>query len=79
MTTLAPYRSDRQAGRDGFTQLLRAEWTKFRSVRGWVIGTFAGALLIVGLAAMTGANSECGSQDGPNAAVVLGCPAPPTG
>ena len=25
--------------RDGFAQLLRAEWTKFRTVRGWVIGT----------------------------------------
>jgi len=79
MTAIAPYRSGLATGRDGFAQLLRAEWTKFRSVRGWVIGTFAGALLIVGLAAMTGANSECGSQDGPNAAVVLGCPAPPTG
>jgi ABC-type transport system involved in multi-copper enzyme maturation permease subunit len=78
-TAIAPYRSELSPGRDGFAQLLRAEWTKFRSVRGWVIGTLAGALLIVGLAALTGANSECGSQDGPNAAVVVGCPAPPTG
>jgi len=23
---------------DGFAQLLHAEWTKFRTVRGWVIG-----------------------------------------
>ena len=28
-------------GRDGFAQLLRAEWTKFRTVRGWVIGMVA--------------------------------------
>jgi ABC-type transport system involved in multi-copper enzyme maturation permease subunit len=35
---IAPYRSALPAGRDGFTQLLRAEWTKLRTVRGWVIG-----------------------------------------
>ena len=35
--TAAPYRSSLAAGRDGFAQLLRAEWTKFRTVRGWVI------------------------------------------
>ena len=36
MTTgaLTTYRSDMRAGRDGFGQLLRAEWTKFRTVRG---------------------------------------------
>ena len=33
MTTLAPYRSELHTGRDGFAQLLRAEWTKFRTVR----------------------------------------------
>ncbi len=37
MTAIAPYRSERATGHDGFTQLLRAEWTKFRTVRGWVI------------------------------------------
>jgi hypothetical protein len=78
MTTLAPYRSDRQAGRDGFTQLLRAEWTKFRTVRGWVIGMAVAMLLIVGLGALTGANSECGIQLTPTSPS-LACPAPPTG
>jgi ABC-type transport system involved in multi-copper enzyme maturation permease subunit len=78
MTTLAPYRSDRQAGRDGFTQLLRAEWTKFRTVRGWVIGMTVAMLLIVGLGALTGANSECGIQLTPTSPS-LACPAPPTG
>jgi ABC-type transport system involved in multi-copper enzyme maturation permease subunit len=78
VTAVAPYRSELAAGNDGFTQLLRAEWTKLRTVRGWVIGIVVGALLIVGLGALTGANSECGSQIGPNAPV-LGCPAPPTG
>ena len=36
-----------RAGRDGFAQLLRAEWTKFRTVRGWVIGMVVAALVIV--------------------------------
>jgi ABC-type transport system involved in multi-copper enzyme maturation permease subunit len=78
MTAIAPYRSERATGRDGFGQLLRAEWTKFRTVRGWVIGTLAGTLLIVGLAVLTGANSECGIQPDPNGPS-LACPAPPTG
>lgn len=78
MTTLAPYRSELQTGRDGFTQLLRAEWTKFRTVRGWVIGMVVAMLLIVGLGALTGANSECGIQLTPTSRS-LACPAPPTG
>ena len=34
-------------GGGGFGALLRAEWTKFRSVRGWVIGMILAALLTV--------------------------------
>ncbi|MGH8960128.1 MAG: ABC transporter permease subunit [Jatrophihabitantaceae bacterium] len=58
--TITPYRSELPAGRDGFAQLLRAEWTKFRTVRGWVIGAVAAALLIVLLAWLTanGSHSE---------------------
>jgi ABC-type transport system involved in multi-copper enzyme maturation permease subunit len=78
VTVITPYRSELGSGRDGFGQLLRAEWTKFRTVRGWVIGTLVGTLLIVGLAALTGANSECGIQPDPNGPS-LACPAPPTG
>jgi ABC-type transport system involved in multi-copper enzyme maturation permease subunit len=44
---MTPYRSGLRAGRDGFGQLLRAEWTKFRTVRGWVIGTAVTALVMV--------------------------------
>lgn len=48
MTTAAPsYRSSLPAGRDGFAQVLHAEWTKFRTVRGWVMTAVAAALLIV--------------------------------
>jgi hypothetical protein len=41
--TMTPYRSSQQAGHDGFAQVLRAEWTKFRTMRGWVIAMLAGA------------------------------------
>jgi ABC-type transport system involved in multi-copper enzyme maturation permease subunit len=46
-TTAASYRSSLPVGSDGFAQLLHAEWTKFRTVRGWVITAAAAALLIV--------------------------------
>jgi hypothetical protein len=78
MTAIAPYRPELSAARDGFAALLRAEWTKFRTVRGWVIGTLVGGLLIVGLGVLTGANSMCGMQPDPNGPN-LACPAPPTG
>ncbi|HUD77592.1 MAG TPA: ABC transporter permease subunit [Streptosporangiaceae bacterium] len=40
-TTITRYQSAQPAGRDGFGQLLRAEWTKFRTVRGWLIAVLA--------------------------------------
>src|SRR5262249_61352818 len=59
--TITPYRSDVRAGRDGFGQLLRAEWTKFRTVRGWVIGMIAAAVVTVllGLFAASGIGARC--------------------
>jgi ABC-type transport system involved in multi-copper enzyme maturation permease subunit len=78
MSVITPYHSETRVRRDGFAQLLRAEWTKFRTVRGWVIGILVAALLIVGLGALTGANSECGIQMTPTSPS-LACPAPPTG
>jgi ABC-type transport system involved in multi-copper enzyme maturation permease subunit len=44
-TTIAPYRSSQRPGRDGFAQLLWAEWTKFRTVRAWAIVLIAAAVL----------------------------------
>jgi ABC-type transport system involved in multi-copper enzyme maturation permease subunit len=78
MSVLTPYRSELGVRRDGFAQLLRAEWTKFRTVRGWVVGAVVAALLIVGLGVLTGANSVCSRQTSPNGPS-LACPAPPTG
>ena len=64
--TVTPYRPGQQAGRDGFAQLLRAEWTKFRTVRGWVIGTVVVVLVTAGLGLFAaGANSRsCQSTAG---------------
>jgi hypothetical protein len=44
-STITPYRSAQRPGRDDFPHLLRSEWTKFRSVRGWWIAMIAAALL----------------------------------
>jgi ABC-type transport system involved in multi-copper enzyme maturation permease subunit len=55
---MTPYRSSLPAGRDGFLQLVHAEWTKFRTVRGWVIAAAAAALVIVLLAVFTGSASH---------------------
>ncbi len=54
----------RPVSRDGFAQLLRAEWTKFRTVRGWVIGAVVAVLLTVGLGvfAAVGGSSSCVSE-----------------
>jgi ABC-type transport system involved in multi-copper enzyme maturation permease subunit len=82
MSVITPYRPEVHTGHDGFAQLLRAEWTKFRTVRGWVIGTVVGALLIVGLGALTGANSNCSflrPSSQPQNPVYEPCPASPTG
>jgi ABC-type transport system involved in multi-copper enzyme maturation permease subunit len=61
MTTVTPYRSDLGTGHDGFGQLLRAEWTKFRTVRGWVIGVLiaVGVTAGIGLFAAGGSRSSC--------------------
>jgi ABC-type transport system involved in multi-copper enzyme maturation permease subunit len=60
--TITPYRPRQQAGRDGFAQLLHAEWTKFRTVRGWVIAIVIAVLLIdvIGLLVPAG-NNHCGA------------------
>jgi ABC-type transport system involved in multi-copper enzyme maturation permease subunit len=46
----------------GFGGLLLAEWTKFRSVRGWVIGMILAGLLTIFLGVFTAANSNVGCQ-----------------
>lgn len=47
-----------------FAQLLLAEWTKFRTVKGWLITTFAAALVTVllGLTTSVGLHGPCGDS-----------------
>jgi len=61
MTTIAPYRSPAAPGKNGFRQALHAELTKFRTVRGWIIGALVGVLAMagVGLLASAGGTSAC--------------------
>ena len=65
--TQAPPRAVGPAERDSFASTLRAEWTKFRTVRGWVIGMIVAAILtvLVGLFAAGGVNIGCGSAGAP--------------
>jgi ABC-type transport system involved in multi-copper enzyme maturation permease subunit len=65
-STVTPYQPDQQTGRDGLAQLLRAEWTKFRTVRGWVIGMIVAVLVMVGLGlfAAGASSSSCQSASG---------------
>jgi ABC-type transport system involved in multi-copper enzyme maturation permease subunit len=64
--TITPYQPGEQAGRDGFAQVLRAEWTKFRTVRGWVIGMTVAVLVTagIGLFAAGATSSSCQSTSG---------------
>ena len=47
MTTMTPYRPQVEPGGDGFAQLLHAEWTKFRTVRGWLITLLVAVLSLI--------------------------------
>ena len=50
------------SGGTGFGGLLRAEWVKFRSVRGWVIGRILAAVLMVFIGGCAAANASIGCQ-----------------
>jgi hypothetical protein len=60
-----------RAGRDGFGPLLHSEWTKFRTVRGWLVGMLLAGLLIIAVDFIPG--GECGSIQ-PNGQASLGGP-----
>jgi ABC-type transport system involved in multi-copper enzyme maturation permease subunit len=59
-----PGRED--AGSDGFGRIVRAEWIKFRTVRGWVIAVVIAVVLmdLVGLFAGGQANTICDNGGG---------------
>jgi ABC-type transport system involved in multi-copper enzyme maturation permease subunit len=64
--TISPAQAGAAAGSTprgtGFGGLLRAEWTKFRSVRGWVIGMIVAAALTVFIGVFVAANATIGCQ-----------------
>ena len=73
---ISPYRPATPDRHDGFAQLLHAEWTKFRTVRGWVIA-MAVAVLLPGLLGLlnhdncsTGNNAACTLPLGPGGEAV---------
>jgi ABC-type transport system involved in multi-copper enzyme maturation permease subunit len=74
------YRSQARPGGDPFAQLLRAEWVKFRTVRGWVAGIIIAALAIMilglgpsttGSCGMHGPASDCVQTLGPGGEPVM--------
>jgi ABC-type transport system involved in multi-copper enzyme maturation permease subunit len=74
--TVAAGRRGAAAAGGGFARVLRAEWTKFATIRGWVVSLVIAAVVMVGLA--LAGHSTCGGQASPGAPVVLGegCAAP---
>lgn len=56
--TVTPHRPRQRVGRDGFLQVLHAEWTKFRTVLGWVTGMAVAALLMMLVALLAGVSSN---------------------
>ena len=68
-------RAGERAGHTGFARVLHAEWTKFRTVRGWMIGMIVAALVTVmlGLLASLATHSFCTPVPGE------GCPGLLTG
>jgi ABC-type transport system involved in multi-copper enzyme maturation permease subunit len=73
--TATPQRAAGRTRQAGFGLVLRAEWTKFRTVRGWVIGMIVAVLVTVlaGLLAAAGTRTSCRGPGG------QGCPNVPVG
>ena len=57
--TVTPYQSRLREGPYGFADLLHAEWTKFRTVRGWIIAVIVGGLAIAAFALAPGQQGSC--------------------
>ncbi|MEV4112921.1 hypothetical protein [Nonomuraea sp. NPDC049695] len=76
MSSFTPHRAGQRAGQDGFSALLRAQWTRFRSARGWMLTMAASVLVTVslGLLVAGGARTTCVTGKGEGA-----CPAPLVG
>jgi len=73
--TVTPHRSPLTPEREGFWRLVHAEWTKFRTVRGWVIAVLVTIAAITAFGfVVVGGGGSCVGSGGPSA-----CPSQPTG
>ena len=61
--TVAPHRSPLTPERDSFWYLVHAEWTKFRTVRGWLIAVLV-TIVAIGAGAFLGADVSGGCTAG---------------
>jgi regulation of enolase protein 1 (concanavalin A-like superfamily) len=77
--TLPAYRSALDVPGPSPWRVLRAEWTKFRTVRGWLVATVAAAVAMVLLGWVTAASSHSTFNSGPGTPDVVGHPYVPTG
>jgi ABC-type transport system involved in multi-copper enzyme maturation permease subunit len=73
---VTPQDSGQETAPDAFTQLLRAEWTKFRSVRAWVTAMIAASLVTVGLGLLIVSGSVCSVGPFPGHPQADACSAP---
>jgi hypothetical protein len=79
--TVTPQRPVVSPERDSFWYLVHAEWTKFRTVRGWVIAVLI-TIVAIGAGAFLGSDVSGGCGGGHAAgsgASAAACPAQPTG
>jgi ABC-type transport system involved in multi-copper enzyme maturation permease subunit len=69
---IAPRRPETRPDRVSFANSLRAEWVKFRTVRGWVIAMVVAVLVTVLLGIFAAGNVNIGCQGGQNGPVLTG-------
>jgi ABC-type transport system involved in multi-copper enzyme maturation permease subunit len=78
--TVTPHRSPVTPEREGFWRLVHAEWTKFRTVRGWVIAVLVTMVAIPAFAFLsTSSSNSCAASNGAGGASAAACPAQPIG
>ncbi len=75
--TVTPYRPRAVPGRERFWHLVHAEWTKFRTVRGWVIAMIVAILVIAAFVLIVSSSGSSCHASG--AAGASACPSPPAG
>ncbi|MFD5763592.1 hypothetical protein ACFWIZ_52895, partial [Streptomyces sp. NPDC127044] len=64
-STVTPYRSPLKPTREGFGRLLRAEWSKFWTVRVWVLALVVAAAVTVAISQLAAGGSVDDSNEHP--------------